>query len=514
MSSSDANRHMSESHPCAPSNTIHKIHSECLINPYPIINPRMPKDPLTATTYDNIQPGLYEKDPKDTALETLDFSNLAWNHDDESKATHRAGKGLMDSPNRAGVPDRTLSQSSHNRLLGKTFSTYSTKTMTSILADMPPRKPKAITDLESILSSACARPVRITRVKELPATRKQAVKEISYTTGDGAIWKVWVFKADPKQTIRELNAYHVAFNAGVPTGKPIGYTPMQADAQYPYDIAILGGAINYAGSSYHDLLCELQLAPDLAHKSACRVARMIADIHIKLTDAIDEFSRLGIALPKFSVSEEISSRFMKGSGCDPNGKYAKELIRIFTDLDSKGSDILVVSHNDIHTKNILSLAQNNAYGQIGSSYMDLGIIDWGEIAMDRPHGDLQDFWIHHKRAMDSICGGYRFNFIDLEKEYEDEYNFLGKQRGLFFDRENNRLCAKVKSAMWNLLEMYDPVRKDQKDIEDKATIHANALMQDLGRIAGFGYEKEAAQIRESLIGLLSDKAYMSTILRQ
>lgn len=373
----------------------------------------------------------------------------------------------------------------------------------------PAAKPQDVNNLEKILSEAFQKTVSITRVKDLAAHRKQSVKEVSYSTGDGAVYKVWVFKADPLSTVKELNIYYIAHQAGVPTGMPIAYTPLHSAEKYPFDMAILGGVINYAGVSYDELVKDLPLEPRMIFNTALAVTGIIADYHVKLTLAEKEFKDLGIEIPRFDVEKEIKERFVAAIGVDPENVQVKSLVTSCRRLDKNGSP-RVISHNDLHTGNIITLSQTNPLGQIGSSYQRFGVIDWGEIAWDSPYGDLLDFWLHHKRLAQQVCTKYSFRFEKLESAYRDKFNQLGALHNLSFERKEEK--SVVKSAIWNLLEIYDPSRNQVADIIEKATRHSQALWQDLAKLKDFGYAREAYQIKKSINELLKDREYLQPIL--
>jgi len=59
-----------------------------------------------------------------------------------------------------------------------------------------PEKPDAVTLLEQLLTTEYHMPVRVTRIRDLPQTRKK-VKEVCILKGN-ALGRVWVLHDDPK----------------------------------------------------------------------------------------------------------------------------------------------------------------------------------------------------------------------------------------------------------------------------------------------------------------------------
>lgn len=442
-------------------------------------------------SFDKLEEGLYTK----LSLQNLDDFNTTLSASDTHHSLYSDSSKYRSAENIGYVGVKSF-----NSIGSKSFGSH----LKSIYV-----KPDEVTRLESLLSNAFKKEVNITRIRMLPPTRKEFVKEVSYVIDDGVVYKVWVFKADPKKTIRELNAYHVVFNAGVPTGKPIGYEPMSPDADYPDDIAVLGGILNHAGESYNDLIDNLQLKPNLIFQTAISIARMIADYHVKLTLAKGEFEKYGVEVDSFNVRKELKERLFAGIG--KRAEDAETLIRAMEDMCNCCSTQKVISHNDIRNENIVTLLQtNDSLGQTGPSYKQFGVIDWADIVWDSPFGDLQDFWVHHKRKSDSILTeGYDFSFSSVRKAYEDEFNSLGKKHSLYLSVSN--ADELIKSTVWNLLEMFDPMRKDPADVEQKATYHSLILKKELDALARMGLVKYSVILRRELRQLVQDKEYLTNI---
>ena len=353
--------------------------------------------------------------------------------------------------------------------------------------------PSDVEKLEDILSLAYKSVAKITCINEMPTTRKQ-VKEVYFLKhGEDWLHKVWVFKADPEQTAKELIVYYIANQKGVQTGKPIGFEPSKE--KYQFDIAILGGAVvEHAGNPYSQLISNMRLAPNYMHAAALSVAEMLAQTHIKLTSAKEDFEKYGLILKQASPEKEIENRLLAGLKIEK--KHAEKLIRACEDLYKKQSGDLVVSHGDVHLGNIVTKSKD--YG-MKISTNSFGLIDWESISLDNPYSDLMDFWTHHLRHAENVCESYDFGFTDLESAYQ-------KQAPGFVSNVNDSL---IQCALWNLYEMYDPVRTEQQDIEEKAVLHYGNLMnifklENLNR----GWAEPIRVIKSELKKLLKDEKYL------
>ena len=368
------------------------------------------------------------------------------------------------------------------------------------------KKPSEVSVLENILSLAYSSPIEITAINELPTSRKQ-VKEVHFfKTNHEWLYKVWVFKADPVSTAKELAVYYIADQRGIPTGKPIGYKPSEDQKQYPFDIAILGGAmVEHAGDPYNKLLQNMRFAPERVHEVAKSVAGLIAKCHVKLTAAKDDFERYGVSLEKADPGKEIKERLLAALGID----NADALIGACRDLYNKQSDLVVVSHGDIHTGNVVTRERGYA-----THISEFGIIDWGSVMFDNPYSDLRDFWLHHQRQALRACGRYDFGFDSLNSSYIGQFLFDVKREGIeaTLELSNCKRDSLIQSALWNLYEMYDPVRKGPREIEEKAAAHCQALMSDLDQLQMWGVGREANAVKKELGILLKDKPYLKPVL--
>ena len=379
----------------------------------------------------------------------------------------------------------------------KSFNTKSRKALIGAPLHKPPIKgPTEVETLENILSLSYKLPVTITSINNLPITRKQ-VKEVYFSKGgDPWLYKVWIFKADPVETAKELTVYYIANKKGVPTGKPIGFKPTKES--YQFDIAILGGVVEHAGEPYNQLINNMRFAPGRIHQTAEAIVCMIADCHAKLTAAKDEFEEYGISLEKASPEKEIEGRFLAKLGIEK--KAANVLIKACKDLYNQQSDISVISHGDIHTGNIVT--EEIRYAVNTDRF---GLIDWGSINLDNPYGDLQDFWLHHQRQALRACGAYDFGFEELDKAYQAS----AKRRGISLTQKD----MLVQSALWNLYEMYDPTRENPLEIKEKAETHCQALLNDLEKLELFGCREQSSIIKKELKTLLKDHIYLKPILQ-
>jgi len=336
--------------------------------------------------------------------------------------------------------------------------------------------PANIKKLEHILSLAYQNKIRITRIRDLPVTRKE-VREVHFFLNN-KISKVWVFKADPKTTSQELNTYYLVHSQGVPTAKPIGYTPSKKP--YQADIAILGGIVEDAGGSYNELIETMPLTPDIIHNVAQKVSKIIADYHVKLTLVKKQFIELGIELKKASPKRELEERLFAAREV----QNPEILIHACESLYQKQSGLQVVSHGDIHTGNIVTISEIDELTRLASTSTNkFGIIDWGSIMTDTPLGDLQDYWVHHKRLAQKVCqGNYIYDFDSIASTYQTEFEKKASEAGLDMEVRFSRKDTLIQSALWNLYEMYDPVRKNKQDIWDKAQLHYESLIGDLEKL--------------------------------
>lgn len=413
-------------------------------------------------------------------------------------------RGAMRRPGTRGfgetlsIPDRAVEEDEISDLLSRARRRSS--------ESYAERKPETVIQLERILSMAYEASVEITSINEIPQTRKE-VKEVHFMKNNDAwLHKVWIFKANPKETGRELTVYYIAYEHGVPTGKPIAFKP--GTEQYNFDIAILGGFVEHAGNNYNVLVNNLRFTPVKIHNVAEGVAAIIAESHVKLTAAINEFAQYGVTLEKSSPAREIEERFAAGLGIDKS--KAKGLIRAVEQLYKAQSGIYVVSHCDLHTGNVVTKEKSFAM-----STNEFGIIDWGSVGLDSPYADIRDFWLHHRRQAikaTKAAKEYGFDYETVEQAYATRCNILApKDNELFVDFKAAKKDSLIQSALWNLYEMYDPVRTDNVDIEAKAAEHCTMLMKDLSDLTNAGYRKEADGIKKELMVLLSDRKYLADI---
>lgn len=333
-----------------------------------------------------------------------------------------------------------------------------------------PRLPAEISALEEMLSLAYKLPVKITRIKKLPQTRKE-VKEVYFLINETNLSKVWVFKAEPEKTRNELNAYAIIHRQGILTGEPLGYQP--SASSYPYDVAILGGVVEHAGDPYEQMLENLAWDSKTMFSTAEAIVRTMADYQIKLTQAKEEFEQYGISLLRADPGKEIEDRLLAALG--KTEAQASGLISACRQLYAAQNSSPLVSHGDCHLGNIVTVMDEKYGGTLSTN--KFGMIDWGSLQFDTPFGDVQDFWLHHQRKAQKVCGHYPFSVSQLENTFLGALREVAREngRGLTLD-ENDSL---IQSALWNLYEMYDPTRKDPADIETKARVHAQGLWDSL-----------------------------------
>ena len=364
-------------------------------------------------------------------------------------------------------------------------------------------KPDEVCKLEQLLSAEYDVPVLITRVQDVPTTRKQ-VKEVCFLK-ERKLSKVWVFKADPASTAKELITYHIVYGLGIPTGRPIGYIPTSAQEQYPFDVAVVGGILEHAGNPYTKLIDDLALEPRYVFDTALVIANMIAEYQVKLTRAKKEFEDRGIVLEHSSPTKELRDRLL--AALRISEEKARPVMDACEQLAQKQSDTYVVSHGDIHTGNIVTISD-----EPNSTTLDrFGVIDWGSIVLDNPYGDVRDFWAHHARQAEKCCEDYQFTFEEVDRAYRTRVRQMVERDGaawLWPDERVTKVDSLIQSVLWNVYEMYDPVRKDPKEIQEKARRHYGLLREDLNVLKNYGFRKEAMLVKKELSVLLKDEKYL------
>ncbi|MBI5066438.1 phosphotransferase [Candidatus Woesearchaeota archaeon] len=465
-------------------------------------------NPLERITYDGVEEGDYEiqaylaasfgapaSAPKTLSGNTLDDA-LSDSCDGCEKQESLPQSDALPKSFRSSGPKRMSSASPRSASLSFGRSASSSK-------------PEGVLRLENVLSQAYQTPVSITRVRELRVTKKE-VKEVFFSL-NGGITKAWVFKADPKKTTRELIAYQIVYEQGVPTGKPIGFKTENPNANYPFDVAVLGGVVEHAGEPYNEFLRNMELDPKLVFETGLNVVKRIAEYQVKLTLALEEFKRRGVDLETASPKKELKNRLLLALRI--NEKNAGGLIKACEALYKKQSGVRVVSHEDIHTGNIVTVTQVDPGTNLPkTSFKHFGFIDWEEIGLDNPFSDVVDFCLHHDRQALKVCDGYKSDFRRMKKVYSDYFTSLATVNELKVSAKLNNTDSLIQTALWNLYEMYDPVRIDKQDIEEKARLHCKTLIKNLNDLEKKGF-KEAEQIRRELRGLLGREKYLSGILK-
>jgi thiamine kinase-like enzyme len=369
-----------------------------------------------------------------------------------------------------------------------------------------PKKPDEIIALENVLSEAYNTNVRIGYVRDIPQTRKQ-VKEVRFRKPDDPwLYKAWIFKADPVMTKREMTIYYIASQNNVPTGRPIGFKPDTNSKLYPFDVAILGGGIvEHAGDSYDALIKYMKYEPRDIHETSIAIARMVADTHAKFTAAKNQFEQYGVSLDRASPSMELRTRMLAALRLNESDS-SRKLLDACEALYKRQSSLNVISHGDLHTGNIVTRAKMDA-----DHTSDFGIIDFGSVMMDTWLGDLYDFFIHHKRKAIAACGSYDFPVSDLENAYVDQFGITSRMLNLGVRCSLDRRDSAIQSCLWNLYEMFDPTRKDQADILQKATYHASEIANDFAVLTKLGLGADAQAISGSLTKFLDKAGYRNII---
>ncbi len=328
-------------------------------------------------------------------------------------------------------------------------------------------KPHSVTLIETVLSEVYGRPVDVTCVRDANSNRKE-VKEV-YFRLDEEVSHVWIFKADPKTTTKELALYRLLTQKGIPTGKPLGYNPEDPHADYPYDVAIIGGIVEHAGDSYHDLLKDLMFKPDSVHAIAKNVLPLIADYQVKLTLAKPEIQALGLELNPSSPRKEIRERLVAALKNSHTEEQAENLVQACERLYSLQGGDLLVSHGDLHPGNIVTTRINPR-----NTTLRFGFIDWATVCLDHVYGDVAGYVIHHQRKAKEVCIlGYPFEEQALIEGYHQILGNLANPKGISLSNNPQR-DAHVQQVLWHIYEIADPTRK-LDDARSKAQYHLTEL---------------------------------------
>ncbi len=341
-----------------------------------------------------------------------------------------------------------------------------------------------IQTLEKILSEVYTSDVTITSIKDLPVTRK-LVKRVFFDV-KGYLCQVFVLKADPSRTNKELCAYRIAYNHAVPTGMPIGFMPESAEGKYPFETALLGGEIiNDAGEPYKELLGNLELTPHLMMGTAKAIAEIIADYQMSLTYAYAEFRDRKLHIPYANPKKEIKDRMLARLALE---EYeATDLLNAAEELASKQSNWRLVSHGDTHLGNITTVfdiySRNETQMQKGWNLSRFGVIDWESICMDRPHSDLIDFFVHFERVASAISRRpYTFNFDEINLAYLNRLKNRMLEKGIKLNPNDLNRDTLIQNALWHAYEILDPTREGSPEEESIAEHHIASMkvaLQDL-----------------------------------
>ena len=438
---------------------------------------------LNTVSYSDLDDGLYAL--RDPSRQPRQRSSKSINYKSSSRSDHSA----LISAVQEFLPSETEKRS-RKGLEPEKYGMFSrhaepeeerSGTMDSLL------QPSSIEALEGILSNHYNKQAIVTNIKSLPITRKH-IKEVRFTLGD-YLSKVWVFKADPKTTAKEMIAYEVAFKHKIPTGEPIGFLP-KYDQTYPYDIAIIGGVVEHSREDFKSVIEALRLRPALVYDTAEVIADLIVKYQSELTRNRKELDDRGVGLTPFVPDEPLEERFFRGLGF-PQGKTDAGLVGEALELYVKQKGGFVVSQNDLNPGNIIPLAQlNGATGQVDTHLGQFGIIDWGLICLDNAFADPVDFWVY----LDRLAGRHRE--LDFGRFIESYASEAPSALGI-----KDSTDAYIQLALRQLYKIADPIRTDAKDASRKMRHHygrareAFALLEKQGIPVG-SLAKRVADIVE------------------
>ncbi|MFH1917261.1 MAG: aminoglycoside phosphotransferase family protein, partial [Nanoarchaeota archaeon] len=381
-------------------------------------------------------------------------------------------------------------------------TTYDTETE-AIREKVERFKPEGVVDLEKALSEVYVSQVTVINVDVLSQSRKE-VKRVTFHVND-RVSKVWVFKAEPEATARELALYHIIHKSGIPTARPIGYTPEKGGGQYPFDVAILGGIVSHAGDAYKDLLRDISPVPDLAFSTSIAVAELIASYQVKLSQIADEFAEFGIEIAQASPGKELKERFFPVVGVLEDDSLTAACERLYARLSSDR----VISHGDTHLGNVVTVKKDASdVSPSGLSTKEFGLIDWETICYDHPYSDVVDFWLHHEREVRQWNPHYNRKNGRLQSAFQ-----MRLEEEALSDGQVIRLEEKdwlIMDALWNLYEVFDPTRTEL--VEQKATYHARKLLKTLGKLEKTGARDEALAVRKELQPYFQSKEFLQRFL--
>lgn len=387
----------------------------------------------------------------------------------------------------------------------KSFGAFPAKGEKSILRStsfLTKSKPHTIERLESVLTQAYGYPATITQIYDHPTTKKK-VKEV-YFEINNSITKIWVFKADPKETEKELKLYQIAHDAGLPTCKPVGYEP-SLSTKYPYDVAILGGVLEDAGETYDSFLKSLELSPLAMLRTTLGVAKLIAEYHFKLSNSLDKFGRYGIRLLSHDPAQEINERLVPV--VYPSASALGELEDAVRALDLAQELKPVVSHNDIHLGNIIT-KKNGPLGN-STSLDEFGIMDLITTSFNNPYSDLHDFWTHYVRKKIEITGKGDPMFHVFEETYLNKLKELGAD---IWTPKSAKKDSLIQKTMWNVYELYDPTRNDPYSSREKEIYHAKELKKNLKALSSNGLKFKADKLKKALKNCLKNYGVAGDII--
>jgi hypothetical protein len=407
-------------------------------------------------------------------LDTFSFSNIhEYNNSGASHeySTHAHVLGRSTSQNRSLAP-RIRYRSTGMSSYGEERSEENSST------------PNYVTTLESVIQTAHPKSdIAITRIQKVDSGRKNVFK-ISYIIDNETLKTVWAFKSeDPALTTRELQIYQILNDVGVKSAKPL-FAPPQPGEKYQFDIAFLGGVLEHAGGSYDEMLHEIAPNYKTAFGTAIVIAKQIADYQSRLQTAFEKgiFADAQIDIRKVTAEYELRTRLLKklNPNTDSRSAKAQALIDAATQLERYLDSTQIVSHGDLHTKQIVTL---NSATNAGLDLRNFGIIDF-DLVLDRPLGDLTDFWVHHARKIDEITQDPlstdfaiqkittpyqdQYTLATLAEEYQNQMHTL-QTSSLYTSSLQTTLL--LQQALWHSYEMQDPARSEVFDIVKKQKYH-------------------------------------------
>lgn len=367
---------------------------------------------------------------------------------------------------------------------------YSPRTRTSAIAEntlgigKTMEKPDDVSKLEEFLQvSFHDNSILVTNIDNAIVGRK-SVRKVYFIRGE-QIHQIWAVEAS-REIGKELAIYSIAYEAGVPTGRPLGFDIKSHATNYPFETAFLtGGFIEHAGDSYDLLIENLRFRPEKVFDSGVNIVKLISDMHCKLEFAKNKFNDYGINIPEANCEDEIKDRLVPVLG--KNVSDLGGLIEACNRLGAQRKGARIISHGDAHTRQFVTQNDRSAQSLFASTNK-FAVIDFGSLSYDFPESDYVCFWTHHQRKALTSCRVYDYHLEDVLKGCKN----LSMRNAI------------IERTLWDVFELLDPQRTVNEDVEKKAKFHY-AHFEMMGKsLSDYGlgtmHDKLKTEIRNAFTG--------------